>query len=354
MKQCPVIMSKPYYNGTDSSKKYPVVLSSNSIHIMICIIGGLSCLLPLYFFPESQLEDTKLRPALSSGPVRDSAVAAVALVLPLIMEILTDVFVSCTERADRIKYNCRNALLNSPERFVFVCGTAIAPIIALLPRETASWAYIYLCCSKCQLMMVGGAVAVSFCRYDKRYWTESLTYLFLLLLTMGTVGSAFTDNQTAQTSETLGDRIRYASYSLVLMATLLFFGCSARWLRKVFPKLLLIRTLFHTSEAKECESFQGTGDLNCDVGQLIFPFMYISTSLAACLLLALIAILYPGISTFNTNALFFHNLSFIFFLLIINYTSIRMMRQQVVDGLVSLLVTYVTPYGTAQQRNTRS
>lgn len=323
--------------GSSIPRQNPLaqLLSSNCMHIMICFIGGLSCLLPLFIHPVSLLEDTCLRAALPSMRNRDSAVAAVALIVPVIMEMTTDIVICCFETADRIKYNCRDALLNSPEKFVFFCGTVIVPITAFLPTDTENWAYIYLCCTKCQLMMVGGAVVTSLCRYDKKYWSERSTYLFLLLLTMGTVTGAFTDNQTAQAVKSSNDRIRYASYCLVTTATGLFFFCSGRWLKLVIPKLFSALFTLHPSKSNECKTLQGTAHSNYDVVHLIFPVMYISTSIAACGLLTIIAILYPGISMFDADALFYHNLAYIVFLLFIMYTSIRMMRQQVVNGLVS-------------------
>ena len=303
------------------------MMQTNKSHLLLCLIGGVSCLLPLYFHPHSHLEETRLRQAVSSTKNRESSIAIMVLVFPILMEVFTDCIVSFIKRGSPSKIECPAALLNHCERLVFFIGSVAVPFTAFFPSDTINWAYMYLCLSKCQLALVGGAVVISLCRYDERYWSVRLTYLYLTLLITGSVLSAFTENTTNSTDSYYKFQIRNAAYSLVLGATGIFYLCCARWLYAMTPRIF-----FEYVWIKKRTTIKLTSDANTE--NLVFPLMYILTSIISSSSNIAIAIIYPGIGNLTDDALFYHNFASIFFLFFLTYLSSRMVKLEVVRGLV--------------------
>lgn len=68
---------------------------------------------------------------------------------------------------------------------------------------------------------------------------------------------------------------------------------------------------------------------------LLFPIIFVITSLVASGVLVLMASTYNGAQNYNVSALYTHNVAFVLYLLFITYGSMRMMKYEVVQGLVS-------------------
>ena len=301
---------------------------TNKSHIILCLIGGMCCLLPLYFDPVSNLEETRLRQAVSSSINRESSIAILVLAVPIFMEILTDSVISLVNQGNTSKDAYLGALLNHYERFIFFIGSIIVPFTAFFPSDTTKWAYLYLCLSKCQLALVGGAVVISLCRYDERYWSARSTFLYLILLGTGSVLGAFTENITKDTDTQSKMHMRSASYILIITATGMFYLNCARWLYAMTSKIFNEDIWMEKTTTIKLKS--DSTDKN-----LVFPLVYILTSIISSSSNIAIAVAYPGIGNLNDNALFYHNFASIFFLFFLTYISTRMVKNEVVRGLVS-------------------
>ena len=300
----------------------------NKSHILLCLIGGMCCLLPLYFDPISNLEETRLRRAISSPKNRESSIAILALVVPLFMEILTDSAISLAKRGNPSEVECPVALLNHCERLVFFIGSVTVPFTTFFPPETLNWAYLYLCLSKCQFALVGGAVVISLCRYDERYWSVRSTFLYLILLSIGSVMGAFAENTSHDTDILQNIHVRRASLCFVLAAAGIFYFCCARWLYVVTPKLFCEYIWI-----KKRTTLKLRSDTKAE--NLVFPLAYILTSIMFLASNIAITIIFPGIGNLNDDALFYHNFVSIFFLFFLTFISTRMVKNEVVRGLVS-------------------
>ena len=67
---------------------------------------------------------------------------------------------------------------------------------------------------------------------------------------------------------------------------------------------------------------------------LVFPIVYVTSSVVAPPALVLMINVYSGSLNYDVNALFFHNLAFVLYVLINTYGSMRMMKHEIVKGLV--------------------
>ena len=138
---------------------------------------------------------------------------------------------------------------------------------------------------------------------------------------------AFTENTTDDTDTLYRMQVRKASYCLVIAATGIFYFCAARWLYVMTPKIFYEYIWIRKSTTKKLRS-DATGDL-------VYPLVYILTSIISSFSNIAIAITHPGIGNLNDDALFYHNFASIFFLFFLTYISARMVKNEVVRGLVS-------------------
>ena len=353
-------------------------VNTNTIHFIICFTGGICCLLPLYICPTSNMELAPLRKAILSQSNRDLSVASLSLIIPLIMDLVTELAYSTWIRGkhDDVKIRVKQSLLNSIERSAALFGTAVVPMTAFFPAQTHNLAYIHACCERCQMVMIGGAVMISLCRYNNKYWTIPRTYVTLILLAIGTITLAFTGN----TSDTDTDRgasyiISYFAYSTILASASIFFWCSGLWLYAVIPTISPESFGFsRVASSRAVVGRENNNNSNNNVNSnktnnnnnsnnnnnnnknnsisnngsninsssftsstehLIFPALYVIVSMTTISMLIVLSVMYPGLATFDDRALFIHNFSFLLYIAIVSYVSIRMMKFEVVQGLVS-------------------
>ena len=305
-------------------------MSANVSQLMICILSGVCCLLPLVILPESNIESSVLRASLPARLHRDSAIAVLTLIIPLLLDIITDMLTSLFAKANdtEVRKNSEQVIFNNMEHLVFLCGTAIIPVTAFISEENNRWAYIYISCRQCQLVLTGGAITISLCRYNQEYWPVRMTYFVLVLLLIASTMGAFTNNYLTK------DPLSYAvktlqttSYCIFIVAAATFTFYSLRWLRMTIPKVI-----------NQCPFLCPYRDANVPRPKECFLFsaIYVTTSIIAAPSLVLISDLYSGSLNYGVNALFFHNLAFIIYILINTYGSMRMMKYEIVKGLVSI------------------
>lgn len=311
-------------------------MPTNACQAVICVIGGLFCLLPLAIFPTSVLENGSLRAALPSQGHRDSAIVVLALIIPLLMDIMTEILNSFFKKTTEVqlKMQAKRGILNNMEQLVFLCGTAVVPLTAFIPRETTNWAYIYLCCQQCQFVMTGGAIAISLCRYDSKYWPVRVIYFIVGLLAISSVLASFTNNSKPRQSESMAIRcIQQGSMYAMWLISAVFCTCSIRWLYVMFPRVFRkSKVLASILPAGFPDVLANPEELN---ESLSFPFVYVITSVFAGAGLVVLSTIYQGPENYDARALYYRNVAITGYLLLITYGSLRMIKQEVVKGLVS-------------------
>ena len=302
-------------------------MSTNVSQLIFCVISGVCCLLPLAISPKSDLEGSRLRTSLADQLHRESAVAVLTLIVPLLLDIITDLMSSFFTKARDAEVNekSKQALFNNMEHLVFLCGAAVIPVTAFIPSSNDKWAYIYISCRLCQLVLTGGAIAISLCRYDEKYWPVRVTYLVLVLLFIASTIGAFTNNYLMENPPSNSvQALQSTSYFIFLIAAVILIFCSLRWLWMAVPKMIRqCKILYPSNKERPCSK-------EC----LVFPVIYVTSSIIAPPALILMTNIYSGSLNYDGNALFFHNLTFVLYVLINTYGSMRMTKLEIVRGLV--------------------
>ena len=319
-------------------------VDTNTIQVIICLLGGISCLLPLYVNPVSTLEMSPLRQALPSRTHRDLSVAALSLMLPLLLDLIAELSIStwkrvCT-RSEAAKIHQKKSLLNSLERATALFGAAIVPLCALLPDNTANWAYVHVCCQKCQLILVAGAVLISMNRYDNKYWTIGHSYFSLFSLVCGTIALSFLGNvENIETNKTFY-YLSYVAYAMILAGAASFMWCSSLWLHAIVPKLFPLIWESQDGGKKVTNSYEDSSAVST---HLLFPALYVAMSMTLLSMLILLSALYNSMASYDGNALKIYNLSFLAYVLFVSFVSIRMMKYEIFKGLVSTTLCILNP-----------
>ena len=300
---------------------------TNFCQILLCFVGGICCFIPLHASSLTDYANSMRRETLTSSRSRDSAIAAVALTLPIFLEIITDIITSVAAKSEKVEMHVKQALLNTRERFVLACGVLSVSVTAFLPADYPHLVNIYLCTNNCRLTFVGGAVIISLCRCDPKCWTLRKTYLALMLLVTSTVIGTFADNWSALSP------IKYlhdVAYALFMSALTILLYCNILWLYSTLPKLIsLLSKKMRKSDIVNRNSLP------------IFPFMYVATVTLATIVLVVTRRTYPERERKNADALFYHNLGFNMYLLFIMYISERQTKFEVIQGLVSISIVYL-------------
>ena len=298
------------------------LMTPNAIQSIICIVGGLCCLTTLAIRPLRKYEESSARISLTSSSYRDSAVAAIALTLPIFLEVINETFTNVRSafNQSKVEVNVKQALINTVERFILACAVLATSSIALMSTDSENYINMYLCASKCRMTFVGGAVAISLCRYDSTYWPVKRTYVLLILLTSSTIVGSFANNMIGAAA-----LANYAATALFMTAFAIFSYCNTLWLCSFFPILY--------KEATSGAYWDSTlrGSSIC----LSYQHLYVIVVTFVSLAILISREIFPEIDSLNSSAVFHHNLAFNAYLLFLLYISERMMKYEVVQGLVS-------------------
>jgi hypothetical protein len=313
-------------------------LNSNSFHVSCCFISGLCCLLPLCLGIQSHLEDRPLRTALgSSNQFYFTSVASIALVIPLFLDVLFDIgnlAMSADSQSSKSRGNrtARYNFLNVFERLIILLGIVIQPLVVLVPPNTSNLALIFVCCNKCQQNWVGGTIALSLRRYDKEYFSNTFTITSLVAFSIGLIGSTFTDNDYAQKPvEKSVSFLDSLAFILTVIPCVFFFFNSSRWLILVYCRATKwSKFLFFYSKTRppEITASTGSGD------HTFFPMAYTLCGMLVLLLQCVLMGTSSRVENFTETNLFQSNLAFLVFVILVSTLSLRMVKFEVVQGLV--------------------
>lgn len=322
------------------------ILMKTELHLLQCFLSGLCCLLPLWLEMTSNLESRPLRDSLDENPgFRYSCVANVALVVPLMLDTLFDLVTSkwlSFRKGDKKLNNGdskspRYDFLNVYERLLIFLGVLVLPVVGFLPIDTDNLGLIYYCCNKCQQNWVGGAIIVSLCRFDREYWSTNSTLISLFCLSLGLIGSPFVGNKYAGTeTPSLEFKVFDVMTSLCTVAPCLTFVLnSGRWIIIVYCKAhKWKKILMFTSTLPEHTDNGEVPHSNAD-DPAFFPMIYtLCGTILIILLLSMIASA-ARIENYSCVHLGQNNVPCMVFVILISTLSMRMVKSEVVQGLVS-------------------
>ena len=323
------------------------VFGPNFFQILFCFICGLLCLIPVCLQISSNIELKPLRQSLSScHSFTYCSVASVTLIVPLFLDVILDLVVMFVSATLSVKINKQKTVvkdaagfifLNIPERMLILVGMIVVPIVAFLPKNTENLALIYVCCNNCQQNLVGGTLLISLSRYDKEYWSIRVTSFSLLFYSMGLVGGSFIGN--VYSSESNPTQIILAldscSYFLTLAPCLLFIVNSLRWLLIVYfgvnpwKKLRMWSSKVQHVPDLEVLRVSDSPDHN------FFPMIYVTGGLVILLSFCCLMARAPRPENYDSISLTLNSVPYVCFLILVSILSMRMVKFEVVQGLVS-------------------
>lgn len=300
------------------------IVNSNLTHVVICFAGGLLSFLPLAIGLKSNLEDSTLKNSLSAGYYfRDSSMASLALAIPISIDIILDVTTLFVKKR-KICGPESQICLNNIEKCMLLIGITSIPLTTFLPYSLPNIGLVFFCCQKFQLVTVAGIVMTSLCRNNKEFWTVPHTVIFLFVLGSATSMSIFARNASLSNPD---DRVRrglnLACVFLSLAPICCLIYCNIRWLTDV------IRT------ERKCSPHLAGIDRQSD-RHTFFTMIWVITTLIGMILQALINGVYLNVDHFDSKALLMNNLIFLCFELSITVFLMRVVKSDVVHGLVSL------------------
>ena len=315
-----------------------------SLHMIICLISGLMCLLPIMLDVSSNLETDSLRVALSTSTGFNFCCAScIALVVPLLLDVLFDLRAVSVNEISTAHINQSNTgtlsftFLNIPERLLILMGMIILPVVIFLPESTENLGLIYLCFVNCQLNLVGGTILLCLSRYDKEYWSERSTSISIFSYGCGLASSSFVFNTYAgEYPPSRSLLIMYViCYFLQAAPVMVFLFNSIRWLIIVYCKIhswkghlmcgskiqSLVKSDFIASSSTPKHTF--------------FPMVYTVSVICITTSLTVVIEMSPRIERYTSADLWRNTLPYLLFLITISILSMRMVKFDVIEGLVS-------------------
>jgi hypothetical protein len=307
------------------------VLSSNLLHVLICCLGGLCCFLPLFGDTPSYLEDTTLKRSLTRGTFRDSSVASLALASPLALDILMDVGISLIKKIRVIPTEplTPQTCLNNVEKTLCLVGIIVVPITAFVP-DYDNLALVFVCCNKCQSFVVGATVMTSICRCNKNRWTVISTLTFLLLLIFAQITSTFSLNTSVSSkNNAVNNNLVSAADICTMMAVSLMLLCSVQSL------FTLSCQAYNDIKTVKLIRPNETGSERHSRNYVFFSICWLAIFIVGVVFLIAISQSYGSIIYFNETALLLNSITYLSFELAITILTMRMVKFDVVKGLVS-------------------
>ena len=315
------------------------LLNTNTFHVVFSLLTGLSCFIPLCMGVTSNLEKRPLREALQKGSgFTYSCIAAITLVIPLLVDLLIDIGyeIATVVVKPSGKITARFNFLNKPERTLFLLGIAVLPLLILVPKSTPNLALIYICCNKCQQSWIGGTVALSLCRYDKQYFSVKSTWASLIFFAMAMIGSTFIDNLYAIKPPAQHIVILdMGTFILSGIPCVLFFLNSSRWLILAhYRAIQWTNVLFFYSKSRQIHP-SATTDISANSDHTFFPMIYTLIGMTVLVLLSVLIGTSSRIEDYDETNLVQGNIPFLVFIISVSILSMRMVKFEVIQGLVS-------------------
>jgi hypothetical protein len=294
----------------------------------IYLLGSSLCFIPLFSDELVSFKSSTISRVLLSQKGRDLSIASITLAVPICMGILTDVITSITIRdmSKKIRPHVGRELLSSLERFFMTVAILVVSLPAFLDGNTANFVNIWLCMRRSRLLLVAGAVQVSLCRYDEKYFSVKTSCLSLILMSIGSIMGVCGVNVIRFSTI---PAIPAISGALILLGIVVFLRNCWKWLFFVTPKVLKWALQRSTSDPTTGNSIEK----EC-CKHYVFPSILVASSATASIVMVFISSLYP-VTNFDSDSVFYDNLGNIFFNLFTMYISDRMMKFELIDGLVS-------------------
>ena len=213
-----------------TTRRHRFSLHSGVVHVLMTSMGELLCFMPFFLGTKSCVETTTLRASLSSNKYGYSSVALIVLTAPLAIEMIVNGLLhACKSSLTMQNRQQQSSLIldttilqpstysfNTSEKILFILGAVIQPLVAFLPPDTTHLGLVYICCQRCQIMLVCGTMATWLCRYDPRYFSFFSTSCVIGFMMISFSLLVFGDNLSTCDDE---NQVLYPSPQILIIIT---------------------------------------------------------------------------------------------------------------------------------------
>ena len=266
-------------------------------------------------------DESVLNASLMSGRRQDSGIAAFAITLPLLMNVISDTLAARRSTRNHILGN--HTLLNMGERLLIACGMLTIVTVGLLPLKTNYMVNVYFCLRRCRATMVVGAIAISLARYDAKIWTVRRTNTTVFLVICGSLTSAFASNMSSSSVT------QFSASSIYLAGILNLLVCNITWL---IPFISESCRRFGTPKVHTEQLLWNRDATHTDT---LHAFLFIGTTTLLLILTTITSTLFPDVRYYNDDAVFYNHLGSILYLVFIVNLCDRKSKCDTMTGLVS-------------------
>jgi hypothetical protein len=317
---------------------------SNVINALIVIIGAILTFLPLYVGEPSNLEDTIISDASDSELFHNASVALLSLVSPLIVDSTFDllnawIFVDNRLSKTNAKSTIDDCSFDWKEKVLFILGIIILPINIFLPSTTRNLTLILICSRKCRLVLCTGAVGCSLCRREHIISKPLITACLLLYNISAATGSFAQNTQGIIPPGPRGLALFYANIIFSYVPVIVALALCVWWLLRValVEVSRRVHAVSNTAIMKNIKSSLGD---SCTGDYLAYRVGFIMILLLWGILSATLTVRYKNVGSFDEIGMFLDVLPYILFVLAQTALSMRLVKFEAVQGLVSISFIY--------------
>lgn len=228
----------------------------------------------------------------------------------------------------------REALLCSTELFLMTSGILSCQITAFLPSDTPNLVNIFHCAKRCRSIMAAGAILLSCCRYNVKYWSVQTTITVALM----TIFSNFVASMHDNLPELHENKpIKIISNVIFFCGVFIFYTNFFRWFISIIPTLCKMMQL-------GCGSRIGDVSRDSDAshtGHLLYPLLYFAATAATAMIILAASKIFPDWDSEGLDSIFYHNLLITTYLFLVIHISERMTKYGIIRGLVSEVCTRI-------------
>ena len=189
-----------------TGQQWYLPLAWNRAHTILTALGGLLAFLPLMWKTPWHVSFDFHHLALPLGFIDssmvltylDTCIIALTLLMPIAVDTVLNIVYA--RRSAEVFADLKLTSLydhSFAERMLLVVGLVVGPIVGLLPASLGDLTLVYMCCIRCQFILLVGGILTSLSRWNKQYWGGLGTTVCLVGHIVSQIMALYYDNAMA-------------------------------------------------------------------------------------------------------------------------------------------------------------